>query len=110
VLSGAGTVSNCTIYNNFKGADNGTKDEDVSPVLKYINNNVYNNVEAGINGNGGTAVGISNVFTMYLINNIVRDNGVYGSYFYDGKMNLYIVHNTYDNNGVDAFQSWQISS
>ena len=116
IISGSGTVSNSTLYSNFKGADNGDKSASLSPVLYYINNLVYNNTQSGINGNGGTAVGINSVLTMYLINNIIWGNGSVsmggrGSDFYDGSMNLYIVHNVYDGNGnpADLYSSWNLA-
>lgn len=98
--SGDGTVSNSELYNNFKGSDNGTKGVDaVALTRKFINVHAHDNVEAGINGNGGNAVNRYKTSSFYLINSIIRDNGRYGSNFYGGNMALYFVHNVYDNNG-----------
>jgi hypothetical protein len=99
-VSAQATISNCEMYNNFKGSDNGAKKTGFNPVLKFINNYVHHNVESGLNGNGAAAINLSNVMNMYLINNIIVDNGVQGSYFYDGAMNLYLFGNLFANNGT----------
>ena len=102
--STSATISNSELYNNWKGSDNGDKTPGFSPILKFINNSVHDNVESGINANGGVEAGnhVTDTITVYMINNIFYNNGLRGTNFYGGNLTAYFVHNIYDNNGTSG--------
>jgi len=95
------TYTNVTVYGCNKGFDLGEQDgNDVAFTAKVINSTFYNNA-TGANFNG--ASGRTSDIKVYLINNIFRDNTLYGSKTYArGPFQSYIVHNVFDNNGTDA--------
>ncbi len=94
------TFTNCTSYSNDKGFDLGENSGNNRDILyKVINSYAYNNTEAGINFNGVGAGTYTGSINFYLINSIIRDNGIAGSKIYAGPFTTYIIHNVFDNNG-----------
>jgi hypothetical protein len=96
------TISNCVCTYSAKGFDLGENLGYGSNIIyKVISCTVSNNMY-GVNFNniGTTETYKSGLANFYLINCLIVSNSYTGSKNYAGPFNLYMVHNTFDNNGA----------